>query len=314
MWWRMKCQIVTLIDSGVDGRMWPTWSAPSNGISVEKCSNLSTRQFPIISMNDDRHMEVRRKTRYPKLVPLLLAWQAPFWRIYRRQLFVAVNQIVTNVSTGLCTWRLFCDKCNDIWQTVDRFLHSLSDFAGFSSDSSVKGHVMFGKIYILFTHIIKFLIHRRRDCNKFNEAFEHLLHIKRGSVISTRSSTQISEQWQILWLMSNRTETGGKFSCNLIENNYLPGRKKWPLATVATISSASVRIERSKETSLATLNRLVHFIPCLRSLWHSTNVSWVHLSKFIFKHRRFNCESSFFNSSIIVLVIFNFTIFSNGHF
>jgi hypothetical protein len=82
----------------------------------------------------------------------------------------------------------------------------------------------FVKIYILFTHIIKFLIHRRRDCNKFNQAFEHLLHVKRGSVISTRSSTQISEQWQILWLMSNRTETGGKFPGNLIENNYL-GKK-----------------------------------------------------------------------------------------
>ena len=30
------------LERGVDGRMWPTWSAPSNGISVQKCSNLST--------------------------------------------------------------------------------------------------------------------------------------------------------------------------------------------------------------------------------------------------------------------------------
>ena len=30
------------LERGVDGRMWPTWSAPSNGISVQKCSNQST--------------------------------------------------------------------------------------------------------------------------------------------------------------------------------------------------------------------------------------------------------------------------------
>ena len=147
MWW-MKCQIVTLNEvsmaaCGPRGRRRAT-AFPCK--SVQIC-----RQFPIISVNDVRHMEVKRKTRYLKLVPLLSAWQAPFSTIYRRQLFIAVNQIVTNVSTGLCTWRFFCDKCNDKCQSLDRFLHSLSDFPAFSRIRLSRGTSSWAK-FTFFSH------------------------------------------------------------------------------------------------------------------------------------------------------------------